>query len=505
MKKKSKDDDQGVLFPLADGKRSTMAVGREAFAVAFDAIDPKQGQRVRATKDWRGGYMGPVRDLVDAGARSPEASLTGARAGLSYLYEVFEYCRGTECTPLLDALKAQTEDALSTIAITGDSSAEPVLRVPYRGRELEGYDLRRQLRTWVESRAVEPSFSDAMKCLIDNPDWLDLSDLQIVVLGAGAELGPLRHLLEWGAQVWAVDLPGADRWQRIMAAVAGTPGVLHLPVPADSGLGPDSDPDKIAEVAGADLIHSTPEISRWISGIAGPLVIGNYGYADGALNVRLSMACDAISRVLMDSRKDVTLAFLATPTDAFQVPMEIVTDAEEQWDKRWLTRLTRHPLRLANLFQPNYRKLAHTMAGEPVGVADCIVEQQGPNYLLAKRLQRWRAIVAREDGYRVSLNVAPATRTRSVVKNKLLAAAYLGATRFGVEVFDSDTCNALMAALLVRDLRDSRSAANPETVLAHPVDLFSEAAAHGGLWRSPYDPRSMLGTAAVLGMFEQAF
>ena len=39
----------------------------------------------------------------------------------------------------------------------------------------------------------------------------------------------------------------------------------------------------------------------------------------------------------------------------------------------------------------------------------------------------------------VSMNVAPPTRTRSVVKNQILAAAYAGAHKFGVEVFEPAT------------------------------------------------------------------
>jgi hypothetical protein len=94
----------------------------------------------------------------------------------------------------------------------------------------------------------------------------------------------------------------------------------------------------------------------------------------------------------------------------------------------------------------------------------------------------------------VSANVAPATSTRSVTKNRLLAAAYAGAGRFGVEVFAPETTRVLMAALLVHDLR----AAAPAP--AHPDDLFVAAAAHGGLWRVPYNPRSVLGLAAVTGL-----
>ena len=92
------------------------------------------------------------------------------------------------------------------------------------------------------------------------------------------------------------------------------------------------------------------------------------------------------------------------------------------------------------------------VAGSDPGINDSLVPQQGPNYALAKRLQRWRATVARQQGTTVSMNVAPPTRTKSVVKNRALAAAYAGAHRFGVEVFEPSTSNVLMAALLVHDL-----------------------------------------------------
>ena len=119
--------------------------------------------------------------------------------------------------------------------------------------------------------------------------------------------------------------------------------------------------------------------------------------------------------------------------------------------------------------------------------------QQGPNYALAKRLQRWRATAARAAGTEVSLHVAPPTRTRSVVKNRALAAAYAGAHRFGVEVFEPATSNVLMAALLVHDLCAG--------VPAHeqPWQDEAEGAVHGGLWTTPYAPRSALGLAALLG------
>ena len=82
----------------------------------------------------------------------------------------------------------------------------------------------------------------------------------------------------------------------------------------------------------------------------------------------------------------------------------------------------------------------------------------------------------------------------------MLAAAYAGASSYGVEVFEPETSNALMAALLIHDLRNPAAAANPSTDLVHPLDLFVDQAAHGGLWRLPYEPRSVLTLAALEGM-----
>jgi len=94
----------------------------------------------------------------------------------------------------------------------------------------------------------------------------------------------------------------------------------------------------------------------------------------------------------------------------------------------------------------------------------------------------------------VSLKIAPPTRTRSVLKNRALAAAYAGAHRFGVEVFEPATSNTLMAALLVHELT------SPPPPLRPPWQEEADAAVHGGLWRGPYDPRSALGLAVVLGL-----
>ena len=280
----------------------------------------------------------------------------------------------------------------------------------------------------------------------------------------------------------ALDLPRTDVQDRIRHYAVESAGRVHLPARIVTNGAAD---------VGADLITELPAVAEWLDHIECRLVLGNYCYADGATHVRVSMAADALATHLIQDRPDTALAFLATPTDVFAVPAEEVAMANAAYASRSISKMLRTPLRMASggrLLQRNYPPDA-----DP-GICDALVPQQGPNYALAKRLQRWRATAARSEGATVSMNVAPATRTRSVVKNKALAAAYAGAHRFGVEVFDPATSNTLMAALLVHDLRAGTA---PQT---EPWRDEAHNAAHGGLWTAAYHPRSALGLAAVLGI-----
>ena len=493
---------QGTEFPLHNGSRSSTWLGKQVFAGCVRDIDPALAARIESVSNWREDYLGPCRDAVAVAAESAANARHIAGTGLQILHDSFVFGTNDGERRLDEAVGDPDATGLAEVVVAGRRAlASPELVLPYRGRELRGSDIRAQLSRWTAAGIAEPSFEAALGNVLDHSEWLDLSGVHIVLLGAGAELGPLAQLLQWGADVWAVDLPRPAVWKRLIAAAVDSPGALHVPVPTGIALPEPEDYEGLAKIAGANLITQAPQVRRWLDLIEEPFVLGNYGYADGALHVRLSMACDAIAADVLRHRSDVMLAYLATPTDAFAVPAAAMAMSRERWRGNKLARATRRPLRLAGLFQPNYKTAVVAENGEQVGIADCIVPQQGPNYLLAKRLQRFRAVVARSSGTRVSLNVAPATRTVSVVKNKALAAAYAGSDQFGIEVFEPDTCNTAMAALLVRDLRDPTSLTNPELSVGNPMDLFADAANHGGLWRVAYDPRSVLGVAAVIGMF----
>ena len=502
----------GVAFPEGgDGRRSTSATGRAIFADCIREVDPALSARIEHTSDWRGGYMGPLREISLASALDRAAALSVSRNGLDSAHRRFVFARDGEELLLWEAMRRWTARGYGSVTVRGTSPREEVLTLPYRGSRLFGDDLRRQVDTWVANGIAEPGFAEAVTMVMDNPDWLDLRDVDIAVLGAGAELGPTRSLLRWGARVHAVDLPRTDLWERLISITRSTAGSLRVPIALDvdgnppffvDGFVHPEDDATVAARAGADLLTRTPEILTWLREIDQPFVLGMYAYADGAAHARLSMAADALVTELTAQRDDVSLAYLVTPTDVFMVPLDAVDESRRRWDSRGVGGLLQTPLRLIGQFEPNYPVTYTADDGRPFGINDSLVPQQGPNYALAKRLQRWRGLVARADGVPVSLNMAPATRTHSVVKNRALAAAYAGAGRFGVEVFDPSTSTTLMAALLVHDLRNPAAAANPSTQLANPMDLFAIAANHGGLWRAAYSPRSVLGIAALLGMFE---
>jgi hypothetical protein len=453
-------------------------------ADALRAVDPVGAWSAEHETNWRRGYLEHFRRLVEAGLSSAEAARTIAADGLASLHDRMRFVSREAEVGLREALdQTQAAAPLDTVVVAGDGEPARELVLPYRGRRLRGDEIARQLAAWVDAGVIEPSCAEAVGRVQANPGWLELSDVTIVAFGAGAEMGPVQSVLRWGGEVVAVDLPRAGIWNRLTETARRYAGRMLLP--ARRGGGP------LAERAGADLIDELPELMRWLGGVDGRLVVGNYAYADGAGHVRVAMAVDALTDRLLAQRPDAALSCLATPTEVYAVPAAAVEQSVQAYDGRSKLRVIRRPLKVVSggrLLERNYA------SGADPGICDSLVSQQGPNYALAKRLQRWRATVARSEGRTVNMTVAPPTRTRSVMKNRALAAAYAGAHRFGVEVFEPGTANTLMAALLVHDLRQ------PSPPREHPWQDEAANAAHGGIWRVAYAPRSALGLAALVGL-----
>ena len=120
------------------------------------------------------------------------------------------------------------------------------------------------------------------------------------------------------------------------------------PAPAGCSCRPPPGSSTLAERAGVDLVHDLPTATGWVCGLEGSLVLGNYVYADGATNVRVSTAVDALTRMVRLARPDTALSFLATPTDVFAVPGEVVDASTRAYAERRTSqgaaRAPAHPL-----------------------------------------------------------------------------------------------------------------------------------------------------------------
>jgi hypothetical protein len=494
----------GVALAATGERASSLSLGRQVVGAATRDVDTTASTAASTESDWRRRYATHLATLTRLESHHHAGLIAGC--GLAAAHDAFVYERDGEPLPLQLATGPASTDTsaagLDTLVLRGDATRrDPSLSIPYHGTRLQGATLHRQLDTWVERGTVEPDAAEALRDLTERGDWLDLSDVTVVVLGAGAQMGPLRSLLRWGAHVVAVDVPGATQWQQILDVAATSAGRLSLPVSAGAGQLPRGE---IAQHAGVDVVADLPRATAWlrelIGTLTGPVTLGTYVYADGLQHVRATMAVDALTHQLMSEDDRLSLAFLATPTDVYAVPIDVVEDSRRRYDRRAAGAVAAHGLSAGRLFTSNYPDVATSNTGDRFGLCDALVMQQGPNYALAKRIQRWRATQAWLSGRAVSINVAPATRTRSVVRNRLLAAAYAGAPRFGLEVFDPSTSSTLMAALLVHDLRNPRPPLPHAAERSEPYRLFTSHAVHGGMWRSGYAARSVLGAAVVMGM-----
>ncbi|MDF9714657.1 hypothetical protein INN71_00210 [Nocardioides sp. ChNu-153] len=485
---------RGVRLGEQDGRRSSTRYGAAVVADSLRGTDPALADEVAAGGDWRREYAGHLARST-ALAASADTAVRIARDGLAAAHARAVLVDDAGVEAPLDAWRRTADvaaaPALGTTTVEGTGERLGRVEVPYRGAVLSGAVLLRQLDTWVADGVVEPGFAAAIARVEAHPEWLRLPDHQVVLLGAGAAMGPLPSLVRWGADVVAVDVPTPRVWERIAGLARAGAGRVTAPVrePDDAGA---------AVVPGVHVAQDLAALRRWLAErhAGGPApVLGTHLYADGTAHVELTLAADVLAQDVATTTEGV-LAYLNTPTDSFLVPEEVVAAARERaGDRAWngLVHRTAHRASGDRLFRPGYATTYADEQGGRWGLVDTLVDVQGPNYALAKRMQRWRGVVNVADGRPTSSTVAPASWTRSVTKNRVLASVYAGAHRFGVEIFQPETAAALMAAKLVADVHDGPDGS------AHPEALFSSTAVHGGLWRQPFEPRSALGVAALVG------
>lgn len=493
------DQYHGIAFAFdAQGHRSSTAAAKRVFGAASGACSPSAAEAIAADIDWRQSYPRHIARLVEASMANSRGALDAARSGLHALYQALEWLHDGRTLSLDLAMRAPLEEQLYTVTIVGTSREAPRLIVPYRGEALEGAQLRKQLERWVELGVAEPSFAAAIETVVLQPDWLDLSDWNIAVIGAGAALSAFVPLASWRANLAAVDAPAPGVWSRLIGIAREGNARVRIPVRAGSS----ADDPRLPDLAGASLLTAAPQIRNWLTSMAEPMAISYFARANGEHGVRMAAATDAIVADLLALRRNVVPAFFLSPMDCYAVPLQAAVQAQTRWNQRGSNRPWQSAVRWASgerLFAPNATQVIAAENGFRSALVDALALQQGPSHALANRIPQWRAMVARADGLRVSANVGPLIRPRSAAENRAERAAYDGARYLGVEVLEADTANALAAALLVHDLRTTDTSAAPEIHVGHPLQLFMDGAIHSGIWRTPFALRSVLPIAALLG------
>ncbi|MEF3273001.1 MAG: hypothetical protein K6356_01155 [Chloroflexus sp.] len=497
----------GLQFVTApNGKRSSTHANQAICQAALASVHIPAAQAVLYDPQWRTRYPQYLRLLTETAVTCAEQTLTIATNGLAAAWQQVEFIRDGVARPLAEAMHTRQSASIRSVELSGSgpTSIEP-WSLPYRGQRLQGEALRVQIAHWEARGIIEPSCARALQRVIDHPEWLDLSDRTLVLLGAGAEAGPLATLAHWRANIIAIDIPDPARWHRIAQIISAGNARLIAPIlQSDGNRPPDTE---WIQLAGVDMLTHAPEIAAWLQSFQIPLDIATLAYLDGERHLRVALAMDAIFATVSAALPGVTLMSMATPTDIFAV-------SEATAQAALHNAAAAHPigpiatpiiraLSGGQLLQPHLRELLTSSNGKHYGIVDCLFLEQGPNYAMAKRIQQWRALIARASGQRVSINVAPPTMTQSVIKHPALRAGYNGAGLFQVEIFAPETTGALMAALWVHDLHNPDCAAHPAYHLDHPLELLTENANHGGLWRSGFLPRTALPLAALVGMWRR--
>ncbi len=475
---------EGIEYRPGDGGTiSTLSVAKRIFSTSVEAVDPALAARIGSEPDWRKNYAKYGVSVMLAGLKSREAAISMARAGLKAVHESLQFTRDGKSLPVTEV--APAGGIFSTEAVQGEQPRISTFRVPAGGKILEGDSLKRELVRWRDSHLAEPDCVEKLLGLLDDPSPLDLREKTFVLLGAGAEVGPLRPLLEWGATVVAVDMDRPEVHERISSLARTTAGRVLFPVRA-------------GRPAGANLLTDLPEILGWLGERETVDTIGAYAYLDGEKHVRVSAAMDRIVGKLSETHPKALVAYLMTPTEVFVVPESAAAVSRAAFEARSPFVKPLRALSRGRLFEANVRAEA-MMDGAPHAIIDSVEARQGANYLLAKRMQRWRVFLAQEAGRRVSCNVAPMTRTRSVLSNRVYAAGYRGTKPLGIETFDAATTNTVMAALLVLDGLQPE----PRPPLPHPEQILRDRAFHGGLWTCPYQLRTIIEAGVAAGIFSR--
>lgn len=439
--------------------------------------------RLEKEKNWRWRYMGFVEESMKL-SNDPKDCLNMAKSAWDHVYDNLEVFREINGTPqtILEAMNTSKVNFFDTGIIYKMRKPDINLRIPYKGEAYSGEEMKKLISNWSSKGVIEGDAANTLREISENMENIlsGFSNKVFVLLGAISEMGPLQQLLLWGATIVAIDLNRKDIQDRLIKIVKNTPGKVIIPLKKGTSGQPF---EKWSETCGANILTNFPEIAEWLTKIypEKQMIIGSFCYLDGEMFIKIVAAMDAICKVVSEKRSLPTgLAFYATPTDVHPIRNETFEAAKNQI-QNFIPHL------FASFANSSYTGKEKFGSKEDIVYVNNIVPRQGPNYILAKRLQTWRAIIHRSQNYPVSFNIAPSTMTKSVMHNKLFAFIMAGTEYYNpLEIFSTETTKSIMAALMIWDFWSPNSFSNPKIKLDHPFCILQSNSIHGGMYRTGY-------------------
>jgi hypothetical protein len=389
-------------------------------------------------------------------------------------------------------------DLVETVVIRGSGSKKPIAVARHSG------PLATIAAEWDSNGWAEPGLIESFRFLDQNPN-LSLDGSLLFAVAGAAEFAPTEQWLEWGGQVAVVARNNPKTWERMIAMARASAGEMLVPVVRQDKSVPleNLSDQELAQVAGLDMLEHYAEIASWMKQLSNKatskFILGLYAYTPKVNHVRVQAVQETLADLAMKSfsKDKLVLSWLATPTDSTAGPASIGHDQQNRFSRRTSARVIRDSfLGIINAARPAKPKYFDSESGEKLVLIDASVQQQGPSYSFSKRTQRWRAYLAHYAGFRVSYQVSPPAKTKSVLSHKILRASYQGAPLFGVKPFEVDVAKSASAACLVRDVLDPNAYSNKDTT----TQLQCFSAIHGGLWRIAYRPKSVWIAATLLGL-----
>lgn len=472
-----------------------LATGTSAFAIELlrrgAGTDSQLSSLLTSSDAWRETYQAAFARLTCLEAQQNGTAIQ--RELLGHLGEMITDAAGATLKQLTSGSALAAAEEVHTVVIRGDEAVVPLATVGSPTAD-----------ALIANRLSEPGIKPGLKrfdaAVEADADLTSVRGRELLVaLGANAELSLAPEWLGLGATVVAVARPNFHKWARLIETARASGGTLILPVLASRVAGKnlhELDDYALAEIAGLDLETDTSAITSWLLEQATTLgdkrfnLLGTI-YAPGKKQILASAAQDAIiAAVLADlGPQRATVGWLATPLDSVLLPAAIARELSAAYAARSFgTRLRDGFWQLFGGLKP--AKYEPCDDGTQL-VADFSAQRQGSSYLLAKRIERWRAAVASAEGFKVWYQVTPAAITHSTVGYKVVRAAYRGARKLGITPFEPWMLRDLLCAMLIGHLAGDE-----------PSGIDTNKAVHGGIWRLPYDPQTVWKPAALMGWIE---